>query len=215
MKITTLARTFSIAAVAAITSIASLAPLNAAHADPPSWAPAHGYRAHHGDEGDNNDRHGDKGDRKQHKRNDDAEDRDGNGNRDNSGYRNSNGDGNRDNSGYRNGSGNRNYSHGSYSAPSVGDANRQSTKNNWRNLGIASVAVAAYGLLKHDPTITFAGAAGALYSANRYEQDRKSQSSTDQARAAFFDRGYFERDGVRYTRHEVVQNGQRYFVFRR
>jgi len=59
-------------------------------------------------------------------------------------------------------------------------ASRQQNKNTWRNLGIVGAAVAGYGLLKHDSTATLLGAAGAAYSANRYEQDRHSQS---QARA--------------------------------
>ncbi len=54
--------------------------------------------------------------------------------------------------------------------------NRQQNKNTWRNLGVAGAAVAAYGLLNHNSTATVLGAAGAAYSANRYEQDRHSQS---------------------------------------
>ncbi len=55
-------------------------------------------------------------------------------------------------------------------------ANRQQNKNTWRNLGATGAAVAAYGLLNHNSTATVLGAAGAAYSANRYEQDRHSQS---------------------------------------
>lgn len=54
--------------------------------------------------------------------------------------------------------------------------NRQQNKNTWRNLGVAGAAVAAYGLLNHNSTATVLGTAGAAYSANRYEQDRHSQS---------------------------------------
>jgi len=54
--------------------------------------------------------------------------------------------------------------------------NRQHNKNTWRNLGTAGAAIAAYGLLNHNSTATLLGAAGAAYSANRYEQDRQSQS---------------------------------------
>src|SRR5579871_5895587 len=46
---------------------------------------------------------------------------------------------------------------------------RQETKNEWRNIAIGSGALGVLGLLSHDNTLTFAGAAGALYSANRYE----------------------------------------------
>src|SRR3569833_339289 len=53
---------------------------------------------------------------------------------------------------------------------------RQQNKNFWRNATIASGAVAAYGLTHHKDTLTIAGAAGALYSGQRYEDDRRSQS---------------------------------------
>jgi len=53
---------------------------------------------------------------------------------------------------------------------------RQQSKNQWRNLAYGAAAVGIFGLLKHNSTLTVAGAAGAAYSAYRYEQDRKSQS---------------------------------------
>ena len=62
------------------------------------------------------------------------------------------------------------------------DDSRQKNKNQWRNLGIAGAAVAGYGLLKHNSTATVLGAAGAAYSANRYEQDRHSQSQAQARR---------------------------------
>jgi len=61
-------------------------------------------------------------------------------------------------------------------------SSRQSNKNQWRNLGVAGAAVAGYGLLKHNSTATVLGAAGAAYSANRYEQDRHSQSQSQARR---------------------------------
>ena len=61
-------------------------------------------------------------------------------------------------------------------------ASRQSNKNQWRNLGIAGAAVAGYGLLKHNSTATVLGAAGAAYSAKRYEDDRHSQSQSQARR---------------------------------
>lgn len=61
-------------------------------------------------------------------------------------------------------------------------ASRQNNKNQWRNLGIAGAAVAGYGLVKHNNTATLLGAAGAAYSANRYEKDRHSQSQSQAAR---------------------------------
>jgi len=90
---------------------------------------------------------------------------------------------------------------------------RQKTKNEWRNIAIAAGALGVYGLLKKDNTLTFAGLAGALYSLNRYEQDRKSQSALDRARAAYFSRSYFYRDGKRYVRRTVKKNGKTYYQF--
>lgn len=52
---------------------------------------------------------------------------------------------------------------------------RQQQKNQWRNIGYGAAAVGIYGALKKDRNLTLLGAAGALYSAHRYEQDRKSQ----------------------------------------
>lgn len=96
-----------------------------------------------------------------------------------------------------------------------GSSHRQDTKNQWRNVGIGSAAVGLLGLLKHDNTLMFAGTAGALYSANRYEQDRKSQSKTDHARANMFSRRSFDRDGHHYVRHTVKKDGQKYYQYRR
>ena len=90
---------------------------------------------------------------------------------------------------------------------------RQKQKNTWRNLAYGSGAAAIYGLLKKDNTITFAGAAGALYSLHRYEQDRKSQSKIDRARAAAFGRRSYTRNGVRYVRKTVRKNGKTYYQF--
>jgi hypothetical protein len=90
---------------------------------------------------------------------------------------------------------------------------RQDKKNEWRNIAIASGALGVLGLLKKDNTLFFAGTAGALYSAYRYEQDRKSQSRLNRARAAYFSRSSFTRDGVRYTRRTVTRNGKKYYQF--
>jgi hypothetical protein len=90
---------------------------------------------------------------------------------------------------------------------------RNSTKNEWKNLAIGSGLIGVLGLLTKEPTLTFAGAAGALYSAYRYEQDRKSQSQMARARAYYFSQPYFYRDGHRYERRSVTKNGQRYFQF--
>ena len=78
---------------------------------------------------------------------------------------------------------------------------RQSNKNQWRNLGLGSAAVAGYGLLKHNNTATLLGAAGAAYSAKRYEDDRHSQSQNQARRDA---RARYHRQYTRahrYHRH--------------
>jgi len=90
---------------------------------------------------------------------------------------------------------------------------RQQKKNEWRNIAIGAGALSVLGLLKHDNTLTFAGAAGALYSANRYEQDRRSQARIDRARAAYFSQPYFDRDGDHFTRKTVWRNGHKYYRF--
>lgn len=90
---------------------------------------------------------------------------------------------------------------------------RQDKKNEWRNIAIAAGALGVLGLLKKDNTLFFAGTAGALYSAYRYEQDRKSQSRLNRARASYFSRTHFYRDGVRYNRRTVTRNGKKYYQF--
>ena len=93
------------------------------------------------------------------------------------------------------------------------DQHRQQTKNDWRNIGTGSALVSLLGLVKGDSTLTFLGAAGALYSANRYEQDRKSQNSTQRARAEMFRRQSYDRNGHHYVRQNVKKNGQNYYQF--
>jgi hypothetical protein len=90
---------------------------------------------------------------------------------------------------------------------------RQQKKNEWRNLAIGSGALAILGLLKHDGTLTFLGAAGALYSANRYEQDRRSQNRASHGRYVMFHRGSFVRNGHRYSRRTVYRHGHKYYQF--
>jgi len=78
-------------------------------------------------------------------------------------------------------------------APVLADpASQQKNKNNWRNLGIAGAAIAGYGLLNHNNTATVLGAAGAAYSANRYEKDRHSQSQDNSNR---YDYRRYHRNG--------------------
>lgn len=90
---------------------------------------------------------------------------------------------------------------------------RQETKNEWRNIAIGSGIVGLLGLVKNDGTLTFVGTAGALYTAWRYEQDRKSQNRQRRARAQIFSRRSFVRDGHRYERRTVVKNGKKYYQF--
>ena len=79
-------------------------------------------------------------------------------------------------------------------APVLADpGSQQKNKNQWRNLGIAGAAVAGYGLLSHDKIATLLGAAGAAYSANRYETDRHHQSQDSSNRYDY--RRYHRNDG--------------------
>lgn len=90
---------------------------------------------------------------------------------------------------------------------------RQKTKNDWRNLATGSGVLAILGLLSKDSTLVFAGTAGALYSAYRYEQDRKSQSKMDRARASMFSKSSFTRNGKKYKKRTVMKNGKKYYQF--
>jgi hypothetical protein len=90
---------------------------------------------------------------------------------------------------------------------------RQQKKNEWRNIAIGAGAVGLYGLLKKDNTLMWSGVAGGLYSAWRYEQDRKSQSKIARQRAAAYSRPYIYRNGKRYNRQTVWKNGKKYYRF--
>lgn len=92
---------------------------------------------------------------------------------------------------------------------------RQNTKNQWRDLAYLGAALGVLGAVNHDDTLTFVGAVGALYSANRYEQDRKSQRREDRARYEIFRRGSFSRNGHHYKRYTKYQHGEKYFYFKR
>jgi hypothetical protein len=90
---------------------------------------------------------------------------------------------------------------------------RQQTKNEWRNIAIGSGVLALLGLINDDKTLMFAGTVGALYSAHRYEQDRKSQNRLNRFRAQVFSRSSFTRDGYRYVRKTKWKNGKKYYYF--
>ncbi len=92
---------------------------------------------------------------------------------------------------------------------------RQKTKNDWRNIAIGSGAATAYGLIKHDKTVSILGAAGTLYSLSRYEHDRKSQSRIDRDRANYYGRSSYNHGGHRYVRKTVTRNGHKYYTYKR
>ncbi len=92
---------------------------------------------------------------------------------------------------------------------------RQDKKNEWRNIAYLAGGISVLGLLKNDRTLFFAGAAGALYSAYRYEQDRKSQSKLARTRAAYFSKPYFYRDGKKFVRKTTWKNGKKHYYFAR
>ena len=91
----------------------------------------------------------------------------------------------------------------------------QTQKNDWRNLGYAGGGVAAIGLLTHSPLLMAVGVTGGLYSAYRYEQDRKSQSASDRKRYAWFSQKTRTIDGHRYHRVTVMRQGHKYYAYKR
>ena len=90
---------------------------------------------------------------------------------------------------------------------------RRETSNEWRNIAEGAGAIGVLGLLNHDDTLAFLGGAGALYSLSRYNMDRRSSDREDKLRAEYFSHNHFYRDGVRYDRHIVKRDGQRYYQF--
>lgn len=94
-------------------------------------------------------------------------------------------------------------------------SHRQHMKNDWRNMAYLGAGTTLIGALNHDPTLTFLGAAGTLYSANRYEQDRRSQNDLDRERAYYFSRGSYDYNGHHYRRYETDRDGNVYYYFRR
>lgn len=92
---------------------------------------------------------------------------------------------------------------------------RQKTKNDWRNIGVGSAALGVLGLATHNNALLIGGAAGAAYSASRYEHDRRSQSRIDRQRAKLYGHHYIYHNGHRYARHTHTRNGQKYYTFER
>jgi hypothetical protein len=85
--------------------------------------------------------------------------------------------------------------------------------NEWGAIGAIAGGAAIIGALDDDPTLFFTGAAGALYSAYRYNEDLHSSDRVARLRASYFSRPYFYRGGVRYDRTEFNNGGQRYYQF--
>ncbi len=92
---------------------------------------------------------------------------------------------------------------------------RQDTKNNWRNLGIAGGAAGVLGLLTGNKTLAALGIGGGLYSASRYEADRKSQNKDEHRRYELFQRKSFDHNGHHYERHTKMVKGQKQYYFKR
>jgi len=93
-------------------------------------------------------------------------------------------------------------------------ADTQKNKNLWRNLAIGAGVVAGHGLITHNGTETLLGAAGAAYSANRYEQDRHHQSQAKAARANYYrssNRKYYMYGGHKYYKN--LDTGSRVMVW--
>ena len=92
------------------------------------------------------------------------------------------------------------------------DDHRQSTKNTWRNLGIAGGALGVAGLLTGNRTLATLGLAGGAYSAYRYEGDRRNQSRFDHDRYEPLRRPAYGYGGDHYDRHERWRDGRREVV---
>ncbi|HEV2473302.1 MAG TPA: hypothetical protein VGS41_11585 [Chthonomonadales bacterium] len=90
---------------------------------------------------------------------------------------------------------------------------RQQTKNQWRNIGIGSAALGALGFLTHNNTLGWVGVAGGLYSASRYEADRRSQNRIARRRYEFYRSRYHWYHGHRYVRREVWRHHHRYYEY--
>jgi hypothetical protein len=88
-----------------------------------------------------------------------------------------------------------------------------SADNDWRNLAFAGGFIGILGLLEQDDTLFFAGTAGALYAVYRLDEDRRSDDRHLRARAFFFSRPDFWRDGRHYVRRTTWRGGREYYQF--
>ena len=85
--------------------------------------------------------------------------------------------------------------------------------DDWKQIAAIAGLVAVIGLIEHDNTLVFVGAAGALYSLDRYNHDRHSHNRADRLRALYFSKPYFYRNGHRYHRILVTSHRKRYYRF--
>ena len=102
-------------------------------------------------------------------------------------------------------------------AQSIADLikHKQGNKNNWRNLAIGGGALGVLGLFTKNKTLAYLGLGGGLYSAYRYEQDRKGQSKTERQRAELFSHKSFVHNGKKYVRKTKYVNGKKNYYFAR
>lgn len=92
---------------------------------------------------------------------------------------------------------------------------REQKMDEWKKIGIGSGLLAIAGLLTKDGTLTFLGTGGALYSAYRYEEDRKSKNRTAQARYKAYSQRSVYHKGKKYNRKTKWKGGQKYYYFAR
>ncbi|MBS1721768.1 MAG: hypothetical protein JSS66_02045 [Armatimonadetes bacterium] len=103
----------------------------------------------------------------------------------------------------------------SYAMPQSRDSvrHRNQKKDEWKNIGIASAAAAVLGIIGKNGTVTTLGTVGALYSAWRYEEDRKSANRMERQRAELYSRSSVNYNGHRYKRKTVYKGGKKYYQF--
>lgn len=100
-------------------------------------------------------------------------------------------------------------------AQSREEKRRSQKMEEWKKIGIGSALLGLVGLVTKDGTLTFLGTGGALYSAYRYEEDRKSKNRTAQARYKAYSRPVVYHKGKKYVRKTKWKNGQKYYYFAR